>query len=146
MTRSSLAPVFFAVQLVAVACSGTSSSKNDAGPAVPDDFSVTADAANAPKPDASPDLALITPTDAPAVIPDALADNRSLAADTGPAVTPDGMAATTCNVPTPVPYSGIAVIPSQDAATPGPYLWKNVVIKGGGFVSGMVMSPVLPGL
>jgi hypothetical protein len=131
---------------VAVACSGTSSSKNDAGPAVPDGFSVTADAANAAKPDAGPDLALITPTDAPALIPDALADNRSLAADTGPAVTPDGMAAATCEGPTPVPYSGIAVIPSLEAAAPGPYLWKNVVIKGGGFVSGIVMSPVLPGL
>ena len=139
MTRSSLTLVFFAVQLVAVACSGTSSSKQDAAPAIPDGSSLAADAANAPNPDASPDLALDTPTDAPAVILD-------LAAETGPAFTPDGMAATTCSVPTPVPYSGIAVIPSQDVATPGPYAWKNVVIKGGGFVSGIVMSPVLPGL
>jgi photosystem II stability/assembly factor-like uncharacterized protein len=45
-----------------------------------------------------------------------------------------------------VPYSGIAVIPSEDTSPPGPYLWKNVVIKGGGFVSGIVTSPVLPGL
>jgi hypothetical protein len=52
----------------------------------------------------------------------------------------------TCEVPPPVPYSGSAVIPSTDTAAPGPYLWKNVVIKGGGFVSGIVMSPVLPGL
>jgi hypothetical protein len=52
----------------------------------------------------------------------------------------------TCEVPPPVPYSGSAVIPSTDTAAPGPYLWKNVVIKGGGFVSGIIMSPVLPGL
>jgi hypothetical protein len=52
----------------------------------------------------------------------------------------------TCEVTPPVPYSGGAVIPSTDTSTPGPYLWKNVVIKGGGFVSGIVMSPVLPGL
>jgi hypothetical protein len=52
----------------------------------------------------------------------------------------------TCNVPAPVPYSGDAVIPSTDTFPPGPYLWKNVVIKGGGFVTGIIMSPVLPGL
>ncbi len=52
----------------------------------------------------------------------------------------------TCNVPAPVPYSGDVVIPSTDTSPPGPYLWKNVVIKGGGFVSGIIMSPVLPGL
>jgi hypothetical protein len=52
----------------------------------------------------------------------------------------------TCEVTPPVPYSGYAVIPSTDTAAPGPYLWKNVVIKGGGFVSGIVVSPVLPGL
>ncbi len=39
-----------------------------------------------------------------------------------------------------------ATIPSGDAATTGPYRWKNVVIKGGGFVSGIVMSPALRGL
>jgi len=52
----------------------------------------------------------------------------------------------TCAVPAPVPYSGDAVIPSTDTAAPGPYAWKNVVIKGGGFVTGIIMSPVLPGL
>ena len=46
----------------------------------------------------------------------------------------------------PVPYAGDAAILAGDSAAPGPYLWKNVVIKGGGFVTGIVMSPVLPGL
>ena len=36
--------------------------------------------------------------------------------------------------------------PDGDPAPAGPYAWKNVVIKGGGFVSGIVMSPALPGL
>ncbi len=52
----------------------------------------------------------------------------------------------TCEARAPVPYSGPAVIPSQDTATPGPYTWNNVVIKGGGFVSGIITSPALPGL
>jgi hypothetical protein len=52
----------------------------------------------------------------------------------------------TCALPPPVPYSGDAGIPTEDTTAPGPYQWKNVVIKGGGFVSGIVMSPVLPGL
>jgi hypothetical protein len=39
-----------------------------------------------------------------------------------------------------------ASIPFEDTTTPGPYAWKNVVIKGGGFVSGIIMSPALPGL
>ena len=43
-------------------------------------------------------------------------------------------------------YAGDAGIPSRDATTAaGPYAWKNVVIKGGGFVSGIVMSPALQG-
>jgi len=63
-----------------------------------------------------------------------------------PPSVPDIPAAATCEFSPPVPYSGIAVIPSVDTTTPGPYAWKNVVIKGGGFVSGIIMSPVLPGL
>ena len=60
---------------------------------------------------------------------------------------PDGSAVlATCEAPVPVPYSIDAGIPSEETASPGPYAWKNVVIKGGGFVSGIVMSPVLPGL
>jgi hypothetical protein len=51
-----------------------------------------------------------------------------------------------CEVVPPVPYTGPAVIPSGDTTTPGPYLWKNVVIKGGGFVSGIITSHALPGL
>ena len=58
---------------------------------------------------------------------------------------PDAAVATTCQLP-PVSYSGDAGIPFEDTTTPGPYAWKNVVIKGGGFVSGIIMSPVLPGL
>jgi hypothetical protein len=57
--------------------------------------------------------------------------------------TPEAVAV--CELP-PVPYSGDAGIPFKDTTTPGPYAWKNVVIKGGGFVSGIIMSPVLPGL
>jgi hypothetical protein len=52
----------------------------------------------------------------------------------------------TCPATAPVPYAGVAPIPTEDTAAPGPYLWKNVVIKGGGFVSGIIPSPVLPGL
>jgi hypothetical protein len=51
-----------------------------------------------------------------------------------------------CQATSPVPFAGSATIPSEDTATPGPYLWKNVVIKGGGFVTGVVVSPALPGL
>ena len=51
-----------------------------------------------------------------------------------------------CPGTAPVAYSGDAGIPSADPAPAGPYAWKNVVIKGGGFVSGIVMSPALPGL
>jgi hypothetical protein len=72
--------------------------------------------------------------------------------DTGRSEAPDASAApdaaqpATC-APTPAaPYSGNAVIPTEDPAVGGPYVWKNVVIRGGGFVSGIVMSPVLPGL
>jgi hypothetical protein len=52
----------------------------------------------------------------------------------------------TCQATPPVPYAGVAPIPFEDTAPAGPYLWKNVVIKGGGFVSGIITSPVLPGL
>jgi hypothetical protein len=64
----------------------------------------------------------------------------------GDASRSDGPAAALCEPAAPVPYAGVAVIPTEDTAAPGPYLWKNVVIKGGGFVSGIVMSPVLRGL
>jgi hypothetical protein len=56
------------------------------------------------------------------------------------------MPGTTCEVMPPVPFAGSAVIPTEDPAVSGPYVWKNVVIKGGGFVSGITTSPVLPGL
>jgi hypothetical protein len=92
MNRSSLALVLFAVQLGAVACSGNNGSKTDATRAGPDGSSVAADAANAPKPDATPDIAPIPPTDAPAVMPDAPTDNRPVAADSGPVPTPDAPA------------------------------------------------------
>ena len=51
-----------------------------------------------------------------------------------------------CQGTPPAPYAGDAGIPSADPAPAGPYAWKNVVIEGGGFVSGIVMSPALPGL
>jgi hypothetical protein len=59
---------------------------------------------------------------------------------------PAAAAPLTCEAPAPVSYSIDGGIPSGDTATAGPYLWKNVVIKGGGFVSGIVMSPALSGL
>ena len=68
-------------------------------------------------------------------------------------------AAATCGLP-PVAYSvdGGISIPSSapgasvdagasvDGGSSGAYAWKNVAIKGGGFVSGIITSPVLPGL
>ena len=62
------------------------------------------------------------------------------------AVGPGGVPPATCQATPPVAYSGDAGIPSAEPAAAGPYAWKNVVIKGGGFVSGVVMSPALPGL
>ncbi len=59
---------------------------------------------------------------------------------------PAAAAPLTCEAPAPVSYSIDGGIPSGDTTTPGPYLWKNVVINGGGFVSGIVMSPALSGL
>lgn len=59
---------------------------------------------------------------------------------------PDGASPALCELLPPAPYTGGAVIPSADPSAPGPYAWKNVVIEGGGFVSGIVTSPVLPGL
>ena len=47
-----------------------------------------------------------------------------------------GVGPAVCDVPPPVPYSGAAVIPSEDPVARGPYAWKNAVIKGGGFVTG----------
>jgi hypothetical protein len=51
-----------------------------------------------------------------------------------------------CQVTPPAAYTGDATIPTADSATPGPYLWKNAVIKGGGFVTGIIMSPAMQGL
>jgi len=61
--------------------------------------------------------------------------------------------AATCGLP-PAPYSidggisipSVASGASVDGGASGAYAWKNVVIKGGGFVSGIITSPVLPGL
>jgi len=52
----------------------------------------------------------------------------------------------TCAISPPAPYTGSASIPSADTAPAGPYAWQNVAIHGGGFVSGIIMSPVMPGL
>ncbi len=59
---------------------------------------------------------------------------------------PAAVVAATCEAPPLVSYPVDAGIPSGDTVAPGPYLWRNVVIKGGGFVSGIVMSTALPGL
>jgi photosystem II stability/assembly factor-like uncharacterized protein len=55
-----------------------------------------------------------------------------------PSPLPPARAATPAPVPSPV------LPPTSTAGTP--YVWKNVVILGGGFVSGIVFSPVRPGL
>src|SRR4051812_21371836 len=57
-----------------------------------------------------------------------------------------GVQPATCQGTPPVAYAGDAGIPSEAPTPAGPYAWHNVVIKGGGFVSGVVMSPALPGL
>jgi hypothetical protein len=59
---------------------------------------------------------------------------------------PMGGPGPTCTVPPPVAFTGSASIPTQDTAPAGPYAWKDVVIKGGGFVTGVIVSPTLPGL
>src|SRR3954447_11505862 len=64
----------------------------------------------------------------------------------GATFAPDAVQPATCPGTPPIAYSGDAGIPSEDPAPAGPYAWKNVVIKGGGFVSGVVMSPALRGL
>ena len=61
-------------------------------------------------------------------------------------VGPGGVQPATCQGTPPLASAGDAAIPSADPAPAGPYAWKNVVIRGGGFVSGVVMSPALPGL
>jgi hypothetical protein len=57
-----------------------------------------------------------------------------------------GVQPATCQGTPPVASAGDAGIPSGAPTSPGPYAWKNVVINGGGFVSGIVMSAALPGL
>jgi photosystem II stability/assembly factor-like uncharacterized protein len=57
----------------------------------------------------------------------------------------------TCVVAPPVPYAGSAPIPSAGpppagSSSPAPYNWSNVVIGGGGFVTGIIVSPTLPDL
>jgi hypothetical protein len=51
-----------------------------------------------------------------------------------------------CQGTPPVAAVTDAGIPSATPMPVGPYGWKNVAIKGGGFVSGIVMSQALPGL
>jgi hypothetical protein len=52
----------------------------------------------------------------------------------------------TCQATPPAAYTGTATIPTADTAAPGPYTWKSAVIKGGGFVTGIITSPAMQGL
>jgi hypothetical protein len=62
------------------------------------------------------------------------------------AVPPGSVQPITCTATPRTPYAGDAGIPSAAPTAGAPYVWKNAVIKGGGFVSGIIMSPALPGL
>jgi hypothetical protein len=73
-------------------------------------------------------------------------DTGHRAQATDGAAGPDAIQPATCQGTPPVAYGGDGGIPSANPPSDGPYAWKNVVIKGGGFVSGVVMSPALPGL
>jgi hypothetical protein len=69
--------------------------------------------------------------------------------DTTRHISPDaavGLQPVTCQGTPPVVAATDAGIPTATPAPAGPYAWKNVVIKGGGFVSGIVMSTAMPGL
>jgi hypothetical protein len=68
--------------------------------------------------------------------------------DTSRHASPDagGIQPVTCPGTPPVAATTDAGIPPATPAPSGPYAWKNVIIKGGGFVSGIVMSPAMPGL
>jgi hypothetical protein len=59
---------------------------------------------------------------------------------------PGAVQPVTCLGTPPVAATTDGGIPAATPAPTGPYAWKNVVIKGGGFVSGIVMSPALSGL
>jgi hypothetical protein len=65
---------------------------------------------------------------------------------TPPSGSAGGAGTATCELTPLAPLGDPTTIPSADTAAPGPYAWKNVTIKGGGFVSGIVMSSALPGL
>jgi hypothetical protein len=62
------------------------------------------------------------------------------------AVPPGSVQPITCAATPRTPYVGDAGIPSAAPTAGAPYLWKNAVLKGGGFVSGIIMSPALQGL
>lgn len=70
--------------------------------------------------------------------------SRRAAPDGG--VGPGGVQPAVCQGSPPAASAGDAGIPTGDTSAAGPYAWKNVVIKGGGFVTGIVMSPALSGL
>lgn len=72
--------------------------------------------------------------------------------DTSHHASPDaavGVQPVTCQGTAPAAAATDAGIPSAtpaSASSSGPYAWNNVVIEGGGFVSGIVMSRAMPGL
>ena len=94
LVQRSLTLILFAVPLVVLGCSGSSSNKDAT---LPDGHTVVPDGPSAPKLDASHDLAPIPPADGP------VADGPVVTPDVAPVVTPD---------------TGIVITPDASADNP----------------------------